>query len=289
MQVFTAQGETKITFITTPELPVAVLLGGWSEGPLLTIQRHFQGKVEFFYPSIPTPPVGIRWCWNPWFFSLFLSTGLFCALFISFVPHWTSSGWVKLLFRVTLLVGFFLLCRLQIALLVKASINQSVSKVLNLCLEKKRESQPAHPIVLVGFSWGACVIAAMVEQRLWDGPALLLAPPIFAVGRVTRSAPAMLPNTLFPSNSASLLLHEESANVCIIDEAKEEKEKTNNKATQVIVIHPTMDPVFCPAAQIDHFRQFGAKVISVRDNHVMLNLESTDRICAAVNELLWGK
>ena len=57
----------------------ALVISGWSDGPLIFLKQRFQDQVEFhdITNQVPTPPVGLKcWC-NPYLFLIFMFIVLF--------------------------------------------------------------------------------------------------------------------------------------------------------------------------------------------------------------------
>ena len=133
-------------------LPVVILIGGWSPGPLIYLQRFLQTQkrcnvVELKH--LPMPPFPGSWCWDRNVITMV--GGLYLSFrLISRLEHESSSVRLlilRILFGSMVCIWF----RFLAAVVVRSSIREGVQ----LCL-KEINRHEGH-VVLVAFSWGGAV------------------------------------------------------------------------------------------------------------------------------------
>lgn len=161
-----------------PPAAVVLVLSGWSDGPLEHLSyacRH----IRFEPVPVPTPPVGVRWLWNP-FVALILALvggiGPLCDFAGSTVPSAAAAAKLAVV-ALAMLAG-----RLLVAGVVRFAVWRGV--------EETRASIAAlAPAAIVGFSWGGGVAWELLARDAWRGPTLLLAPTVQAMAAVALSSP----------------------------------------------------------------------------------------------------
>lgn len=222
-----------------------LVLGGWSPGPLEILANEFR-DVDFFEPTIPMPPSGIRWCLNPFWF-------LLLATIFSVIPALLSTdSWISgsdalasWLFRAVLLVAVCFLLRFLVAGLVWFAIKDGVWTA-------GRAIRDFHPDVVLAFSWGGGVALWLLAARGWKGPTILLAPTMKAMACVSCCA---MPKFLQPARAP------------------------------VHVFHAEHDG-FCPASQVQFFNSVGYNVHVCDDDHVLLRQRSVQEIAKCLRDML---
>lgn len=163
----------------------ALVLGGWSPGPLEVLQRQLR-EVEFWEPAIPMPPAGLRWCLNPFWALLVLYLLFGLPYMLAVADDWAGSAGAAWGLRAGILAGSCLVVRLLLALLVWFSIRDAMWVAAGAL-------RSFEPDVLVGFSWGGGVACWLLAARRWAGPTVLLAPTVQAMARVQCAALPQLP------------------------------------------------------------------------------------------------
>jgi len=271
-----------------------VLVSGWTPGPLEALgsalsSRHYE--VEWL--AVPTPPAGCMWLLNP-FLAVFLAlvvAGFFVVkhlltMDISWLP------WKAVAVVVTIAILVFA-ARLVVAKLVQHAIGDGVRRLRErLCASDGSSggntSQPL-PALVVGFSWGACVIHWLLASNAVGAfepvPMLLLAPPARAMSWVCR----MRNPPLFPAVEGQEKATEES-------EHNSQREQPDASSTASImrpqyrgaasVVTATADP-FCPHP--DTWKMYaaaGCEVYTPDDDHVLLQRSSVATVVDAAMRLL---
>eukprot|EP00929_Paragymnodinium_shiwhaense_P084843 TRINITY_DN45401_c0_g1_i3.p1 TRINITY_DN45401_c0_g1~~TRINITY_DN45401_c0_g1_i3.p1 ORF type:complete len:168 (+),score=16.48 TRINITY_DN45401_c0_g1_i3:66-569(+) len=145
-----------------------LVLGGWSPGPLRVIESRTNAAVEFIEPNIPMPPMGCRWCLNPFL--------LFLLLYLFYVMPWLlemAGSWTDGVGGVILQAAFLLISLFLVRMLVAGLVWFSMRDGCRICASQIEEYEPD---VLVGFSFGGGVALQLLASGRWRGPTLLLAP-----------------------------------------------------------------------------------------------------------------
>lgn len=226
-----------------------LILGGWSPGPLDLLKLRLN-SVEFREPSIPMPPAGFRWCANPCW-GLLLAYPVFAlAVLPGLLPEEAAErfGVPAWVAPVLAVLVSLVVARCLIAGVVWFAVKDS-------CRIASREIASFEPHALLCFSWGgavACWLLARAPAAGWRGPSLLLAPTVRAVVRVG------WPLMSFPRFSSSGGTH---------------------------VFHAD-DDGFCPASQIDDFRNRGCEVHVCNDDHILSNRRSVEAIAGCLQQML---
>jgi hypothetical protein len=142
-------------------LPVVILIGGWSPGPLIYLQRFLQTQkrcnvVELKH--LPMPPFPGSWCWDRNVITMV--GGLYLSFrLISRLEHESSSVRLlilRILFGSMVCIWF----RFLAAIVVRASIQKGVK----LCREEMNRHEEGN-VILVAFSWGGAVSTRMLRQE----------------------------------------------------------------------------------------------------------------------------
>jgi hypothetical protein len=166
-----------------------VIVGGWSPGPLAYLKRVLSSQ-QGMRPEIVEPknlgwympPFPGLWCCHP---AVVVATVVLGAiLYFSF-----SSG-VHIHIVQRLLMSLFALgwCRILVAVVVRTSIDTSIRTVLKEGLNENNDEIDPNKVLIVGFSWGGCVVAEMIAKGLVGGAddqpsALLIAPTTSLVAK----------------------------------------------------------------------------------------------------------
>ena len=219
----------------------ALVISGWSDGPLTFIQDRFQDQVEFhdITDQIPTPPVGSKcWC-NPYLFLIFL----FIVLSFYSINILMESQLQTLMKVMILCLGIPLVAIVGKRILLAKFLNFSIRRC---CAVVKSTLKNGHYDMVIGFSWGGAIAWWCTCEGIWRGKTLMLAPTIEIM--------ANLANMKFP------LLN-------------------NSDSDQVAVIHAEGDP-FTPKQQISKIKSCGPLIsmYECRDSHVFELFSSEDLI-----------
>mmetsp|Transcript_11769 Transcript_11769/g.26147 ORF Transcript_11769/g.26147 Transcript_11769/m.26147 type:complete len:241 (-) Transcript_11769:21-743(-) len=178
------------------QAPRMLVLGGWSPGPLWEIAAR-RPDIEICEPSIPMPPVGIRWLFNPYLLVL--------VLYILVLQPCLQNRLARLGTSPAILTALFPVLSLFFAAwLVTRVVRYAIHECMRIA---RKEIARFEPDVLVGFSWGGGVACWLLAERIWRGPTVLLAPTVQAM-----SWAAWLPFPTLPS--AVHLFHAEHDGFC---------------------------------------------------------------------------
>eukprot|EP00944_MAST-04C_sp_MAST-4C-sp1_P015050 g15050.t1 len=219
----------------------ALVISGWSDGPLNFLKQRFQDQVEFhdITDQIPTPPIGLKcWC-NPYLFLMFM----LIILFFYGINVLLES-------QLQTFVKFIILC-LGVATLYIVGKRFLLAKFLNFsirhcCGVVKSTLKSGHYDMVIGFSWGGAIAWWCICEGIWRGKTLMLAPTIEIM--------ANLANLKFPLLNSS-------------------------DSDQVAVIHAEGDP-FTPKEQVAKIKSCGSLIsmYECRDSHVFELFSSEDLI-----------
>lgn len=223
-----------------------LVLGGWSPGPLDMLRGQFRADVEFWEPTIPMPPSGLRWCVNPFWVLLLVYIAAVLPVLMGAADNWTDADGMAWLIRAAVIVGSMVVVRLLIGLLVWFSIKDAMWVASGAV-------RSFEPDVLIGFSWGGGVACWLLAARRWSGPTILLAPTVRAMACVQCSGLPKLPRS--------------------------------PEISPVHVFHAEYDG-FCPESQADELRAAGCEVYWCRDDHVLCGRSTVDEISRCLRQLL---
>ena len=178
-----------------------LILGGWSPGPLPQLAHTFRREANFIdiTSSLHTPPCGLAWCCNPW---LAVLLGYLCGLVPWLLGRlWHDNldrdlgTWARVALTLLLLFVSAVLARVLVAALVRYAVSVGVAQAARAI--------NAHGVdVVVGFSWGGGLLCWMLAQRRWEGPSLLLAPTVHAMGKCACIRPRYRPSFDVPARGA---------------------------------------------------------------------------------------
>lgn len=213
-----------------------LILGGWSPGPIDALRwgMREQNTVRFYEPSLPMPPVGVRWL-CAWEAALLTGCAWVTLLLLNGAGEMLS--WVRFM----LLLGCVAALPLSIVLLVRGSIRRGIATAMY-------HIEQRHIDVVVGFSWGgglACWLLA--EHTSWHGPTLLLAPTLQLMASAARRAIPTFQACADPSEGGLPLVH---------------------------IFHATDDECFCPRSQHRDLTTTGAAMHTCDDVHVFADARS---------------
>lgn len=162
-QSFDEEGEEEIE---GDEKHRVLVVSGWSPGPLPALidaaNAARAGRVSFVHADVPMPPVGFKWCMNP-----FCGLGVAYMVIVFYFGAVVFASFLSIVLTlvVTTAIGAFV-----VRGTVRYSIRSGV-RSLSIAIERHR------PHVLVGFSWGGGLLEFYLsENTAWIGPALLLSP-----------------------------------------------------------------------------------------------------------------
>ena len=227
--------------VSQPRMRV-IIAGGWSPGPLGYLKRVLaqKGGCEIIEPNKLKkymPPFPGLWCFHPIVLVVVLMLGATIYLAVT-----ATVMMVVRLLIVLLALGW---CRLLVGMVVRTSIETSIRTIL-----RESDSDSINTLI-IGFSWGGCVVAEMIARRMIGGPnkpsALLIAPTTSIVARLALQQDAAL-------RTHKLLLPEEYA-------------------TRITVVHGEYDHEFCPHQHRWQNVQ-GVDLQMLSDNHVFLRSSS---------------
>lgn len=148
--------------------PQIIVLGGWSPGPLLYLQRSIKSfrsqsvsvngrHVEIVEPfeRLPMPPLPGRWCYHPVIAAMFMIFFGLLYLAASGVVEVRSTSTTILVRLLFVLLAFGWL-RLLAASVVRISIDQSI----RITQKEIMYRDDPERTILIGFSWGGAVSSA---------------------------------------------------------------------------------------------------------------------------------
>lgn len=234
-----------------------LILGGWSPGPLESLEASLAHRgCTLVRPRIEMPPMTCGWCCH-WHFAGIMAGGSLVLWALGCLvrqPIRQAYGvaWYSLwLFAVVLPTT--LLC---LRLLVASAVHTAMQANVRLC----RNILAAQEICLViGFSWGGAVAAEVLAQPFpGAGTAAVPLPPMLLLAPTTAVVASL--NLWNPRDAAWRA----------------------PASAQVVVVHATADPVFCPHAE----RWPAATLHRLRDNHVLLRPSSERALLEILNRLL---
>lgn len=230
------------------EQTAVLILGGWSPGPLNYL-KYGRRNCIFLEPKIPTPPMGWSWCWD-W------SVVCFFAVLVTMIWSTHAVGPILaaqhtqatvILTQIGLVLFSLLLLRLCLAWIVRSSIRRGV---------RLAKSYLNDVTVVIGFSWGAGILAELVRLEL--------------VGKPTQASALLICPT--STVMAQLALQRDPA-------------LGIREAQHVHVYHGRYDGFFCPNA--DRWEQAaGVTLHWCEDNHVMMKKESIQAMTETLDELV---
>lgn len=230
----------------------ALVIGGWSPGPITFIQKRFHLDVEFhdITSRIPTPPVGVI-CWlNPYLLFIFVCAGL--VLYgISVIASMQQDAIVKIFLIIVLcLLDYVLVRKVFVPKFLTYSINHSC-KVIESSLKND------HYDIVIGFSWGGAIVWWCLCQDVWHGKTMILAPTIEIMANIAKLKFPMLSKTNNDINNS-------------------------NQQKNIICIHAEGDP-FTPKKQISKIQDCSTStglidMYECCDSHVFEQLSSEDLI-----------
>lgn len=231
--------------------PRVLQLTGWSDGPLRRIAQVFDGQVEILSVDLPMPGVGrtgFLWMKNPF---IFATIGyIVCLPFIAKIMLEYFSPIVTLSLLLPCSVGIF-------RCLLGATIYYAIRQGIKITADNIRRFDPD---IVVGFSWGGGILAWLLADGQWKGPALLLSPTHY---RMAQTAFLKAPR----------IRADESSSVAA------------QSGGRVKILYAPRDP-FLPRAQIELFRIDGCGAELIDDDHTLCETKSLRVICDRFRELL---
>ena len=241
----------------------ALVIGGWSPGPLTFLQNRFHLDVEFhdITSQIPTPPIGII-CWlNPYLLFIFVCVGMI-PYGISIITSTQQDATVKILLVIALcLVDYLFIRKVFVPKFLKYSINHSCNVI-------KKALKNDHYDIVIGFSWGGAIVWWCLCQDIWSGKTMILAPTIEIMANIAKLK--------FP------MLSKRNKNVKMNNNNNNNQQHNNNI---IICIHAEDDP-FTPKKQISKIQDCSTStqqaglidMYECRDSHVFEQFSSEDLI-----------
>lgn len=222
-----------------------IIVGGWSPGPLgylkwVLSEKGCHETIEPKELKKYMPPFPGLWCCHPMVLIMMFMLGATIYLAVT-----ANTSILLRLLIVLLALGW---CRLLVGMVVRTSIETSIRKILLQGLDD--ESDSSHTLI-IGFSWGGCIVAEMIARRMIGGPnqpsALLIAPTTSIVARLALQPDAAL-------KIDKLVLPEEYSR-------------------KITVVHGEFDNEFCPHQNRWQNVQ-GVHLQILSDNHVFLRSSS---------------
>ncbi len=230
--------------VSEPRMRV-IIAGGWSPGPLGYLKRvlSHKGCCETIEPNELKkymPPFPGFWCFHP--------TVLLVAFMLGATILLAVTADTTILLRVLIVLLALGWCRLLVGMVVRTSIETSIRTILREGFDA--ECDPNNTLI-IGFSWGGCVVAEMIARRMIGGPnqpsALLIAPTTSIVARLALQQDAAL-------KIDKLVLPEEYSR-------------------KITVVHGEYDNEFCPHQNRWQTVQ-GVDLQILSDDHVFLRSSS---------------
>ena len=256
-----------------------VFVSGWSPGPLEPLEAALTShKYEVEWLDVPTPPAGCTWLLNPFIAVLLvlLIGGVVLVKHLATVTLQDSALLSRALCTLGLLVVLVYLARLVVAKLVEYSINDGVNRLLRR-LRVDVHGSGGVPALVVGFSWGGCVLHWLLASKTAAGdfdavPMLLLAPPARVMSSACRlRSPPQFPAVLAQQSGVDGGTHN-GVDGAVASVA------SSQYAAPVAVVTATGDP-FCPHPDTwKLYAAAGCEVHTPDDNHVLLRRSSVARI-----------
>jgi hypothetical protein len=147
---------------------VALVLGGWSPGPLNMLGEALRHRgVRMVHSPLPMPPCGTYWLMNPFVPLLFV--GLPWATIVACDAAAAAKSAPPPLAVLLTLGAACVAARALVGGLVRFSVAHGVANA-------ERTIAARRVVLVVGFSWGGGVAHALLHKSAWRGPTLLLNP-----------------------------------------------------------------------------------------------------------------
>eukprot|EP00960_Hanusia_phi_P033255 750370-Hanusia_phi.AAC.2 len=148
----------------------ALVLGGWSDGPLTAVMHACRSSCDFDQLTMHTPPVGLL-CWFNPFLAVIVAFVVLVSYCFSLIKSQKLNAAAETFSYLALCVGFLIMMRILIALFVRYSIKRCIAAASAHVKEKRYD-------VVVGFSWGGGIGCWLLSEKIWNGPTMLLAPTV---------------------------------------------------------------------------------------------------------------
>ena len=242
--------DNEVNMETTNRIRV-VIVGGWSPGPLNHLQAVSElHSHEIIKPSrlnLYMPPFPGLWCCHPMvlFGAVCFPLTVYGACHPDVAINYTlllllilATGWSK----------FFFDCLVPVV--VASSIEASIGRIHR---DGLNDYDPGN-VLIIGFSWGGCVVAEMIARGMVgqanQPAALLIAPTTSLVARVTKQ-----------------------------DDVATQIARMNLDTEQprITVVHGAFDTTFCPH-QNRWNNVSGVDFLAMPDNHVFMTPASLEAL-----------
>lgn len=265
----------------------ALILGGWSPGPLWYLVPYLQNELGFrniIQPDrlLEMPPMTCGWCCRSK--SLILVSSIYTVFLWWMRRQLLLGAGHSFSFRLAVIAGILcgtlLWLRMLLAFAVHTSIQHNV-KVCRRILNQYHNSNESDIFVMLAFSWGGAVAAELLAT-LGDGgdDATLTTPSICAL-LVAPTTSVVASLNLFQPKDAALRITRNNVN--------HNNHMTSSSFPRVAVVHATDDPVFCPHPerwQYGYTTNNNIELTMLRDNHVFMRSSSERELKAILNRLL---
>ena len=153
----------------------ALVLGGWSDGPLTAVMQACRSSCDFYQLPMHTPPVGLM-CWFNPYLAVIAAFVVLVSWMLSIIKGQELSTVEKTFSCLAVCVGAIFVLRVLISLFVRYSIRRCIAAASGYLRENRCD-------VVVGFSWGGGIACWLLSEKIWNGPTLILAPTIQAMAK----------------------------------------------------------------------------------------------------------
>ncbi len=224
-----------------------IFVGGWSPGPLTNLKQVVVMRShEMINPSglnLYMPPFPGLWCLHPVF--------IFAVLGFPASIHWVCSSMAPLYYVplvILLVLGWGkLFLDFVVPLIVRSAIDSSIGRI-------HREGIDCGKVLIIGFSWGGCIVAEMIARGMVgqanQPSAILIAPTTALLARVAHQ-----------DDAASRIARMELENV----------------QSRITVVHGSFDTSFCPHQnRWDNIS--GVELVTLRDDHIFMTPSSLETL-----------
>jgi len=213
---------------------LVVCVDGWSRDTMEYFIREKRDVADFDYaPAIPMP--GLAFCANP-----------YCAVFVLLIILIVMFPNPVTIF---LWIGVFIIVFPIVAIL---SFRFSIRRGIDI-LEK--HFHRIRPDVVLAFSWGGGILAAMIAEKKWLGKTVLMSPCHHVMSRIAMTKPPSLVSA----------------------------------APSTLRVFCAQDDPFVPSKDLNKiFNECRGKVTILRDDHRLFSPQSRRSIFSAIQGLLFS-
>ena len=137
--------------------PLVMCVPGWSSDTMNYFMREKRNVADFLWAEpIPQPPIGFRWCVNPYCVGF-----LIYMILLLIFPNSSVST--------VMWICAFVLFPIVVVLSIRSSIRRGVYTL-------ERQFNRVRPDVVLAFSWGGGIVATMIAENRWQGKTVLMSP-----------------------------------------------------------------------------------------------------------------